>query len=110
MKLTPGKLVYEAAAVMEKKIFSETARTRLLMLTQQATANVARALRDGDVKTSVTLLQRLGLMGPPPVGVPQAEAAAEVARDKASSSARREVREVRAVSFTESWSGMWWVG
>jgi hypothetical protein len=65
---------FAEALQMWKQDLAATARTRLLMLTDQATSAVALALRRGDSKTALRLLERIGILAAPPIGETHIEA------------------------------------
>jgi hypothetical protein len=51
-----------------KSELADCARTKLLMMTDQATTNVALSLKTGDVRTALILLEKLGVLSPPAAG------------------------------------------
>jgi DNA-binding phage protein len=98
-----GKRLGEAVTIWKQEV-ATTARTRLLMMTDLATRNILEALKKGDVRVAMTLMQKLGILAPPAVGATQVEAVTErlVVRNR-EEEARESVR-VRAASFVESWT------
>ncbi len=77
--LQPGQPL--AAAVESwKSDLSSCARTRLVMLADLATTNVAKSLKQGDVKTALKILEKLGILASPAVGPTHNEIRRDVAQ------------------------------
>ncbi len=68
-----GAHPFRVALDLWKRDLAQCARTRLVMMTDLATSNVALALRRGDTRTAVKLLEKLGVLAPPPVGPTEKE-------------------------------------
>ena len=51
-----------------KASIAETARTRLLMVGEAATVQIAKAVRQGDTKAALAVAKGMGLLAPPAVG------------------------------------------
>jgi hypothetical protein len=86
-----------------KQDLAQCARTRLVMLTDLATGNVAGALKNGDVKTAMRLLERLGIMAAPPTGATEQE----VKRDRVEEeniATRKNREEYESMFDIESWN------
>jgi len=101
--LEPGRPLHEALTVWKQDLAS-TARTRLLMMTDLATQNILSALKRGDAKLAMNLVQKLGVLSAPPVGPTHVEVVTEgvVGRNKAEELEGRGRK--RAVSFVEQWT------
>ncbi len=86
-----------------KRDLAQCARTRLVMMTDLATSNVAAALKRGDTQTAMKLLEKLGVLAPPAVGPTEQE----VRRDRMETQSRME--RAQAISTAESLAevGLW---
>ncbi len=62
--------VHEFGSAYEqwKSSIAETSRTRLLMIGEAATVQIARAVRQGDTRAALAVAKGMGLLAPPPVG------------------------------------------
>ena len=101
--MKPGMRLCEAVAVWKQDV-ATTARTRLLMMTDIATRNILEALKKGDARLAMTLMQKLGILSPPPVGPTQVEAATERMTVRNGEEALSQSVRLRAASFVESWT------
>lgn len=77
--LEPGHR-FGAAFEQWKNGMAETSRTRLLMIGETATVQIARAINQGDTRAALAVVKGMGLLSPPAVG---ASTAQSVAREKA---------------------------
>jgi hypothetical protein len=101
--LEPGEPLYEAINVWKQDL-ATTARTRLLMMTDLATQNILSALKRGDAKLAMQLVQKIGVLDAPPVGPTRLEAVTERVMAKAREHGTGQTVRVRAASFVESWT------
>jgi hypothetical protein len=74
--LEPGRPL-AAALDKWKRDLANTARTRLLTFCDLATHNVRDALRNGDTRTALRVLEKLGILDTPPVGPSDSDMRAE---------------------------------
>jgi hypothetical protein len=103
--LEPGKPLYEAMTVW-KQDMATTARTRLLMMSEMATENIFEALAGGDAKIAMKLMEKLGILSPPPVGPTRAEmVTAEVTTKQVEREMSVSLR-TRAADFVNGWTEM----
>ncbi len=70
-----------------KHSIAETSRTRLLMIGEAATVQIARSIKQGDTRTALAVAKGMGLLAPPPVGPSMTQS---VARKKAVEAQRAE--------------------
>jgi transposase-like protein len=85
-----------------KKSIAETSRTRLLMIGEAATVQIARSIKQGDTRAALAVAKGMGLLSPPPVGPSLTQTVArkqEAEAQKAEESARE--KAVAAASFAE---------
>ena len=59
---------FQAAYNQGRQELQAATRSRLLRLTERAVETVEHAVENGDVRTSLRLLERLGLLTPPVIG------------------------------------------
>jgi hypothetical protein len=94
---------FRVALDLWKKDVAQCARTRLVMMTDLATSNVAVALKRGDTQTAMRLLEKLGVLAPPPVGPTEQE----VRRDKEHAKARMEKAKADTTADGLAEVGLW---
>ena len=61
-------LEFQAACNQGRQELRAATRSRLLRLTERAAETVEHAVANGDVRTALRLLERLGLLTPPVIG------------------------------------------
>jgi AcrR family transcriptional regulator len=101
--LEAGRALCEAVAVWKQDL-ATTARTRLLMMTDMATQNILNALKRGDARLAMQLVQKMGILDAPPTGPTRVEAATEAVTAKRQEGHRSQTVHVRAASFVEQWT------
>jgi hypothetical protein len=94
---------FRVALDLWKKDLAQCARTRLVMMTDMATSNVAMALRRGDTRTALKLLEKLGVLAAPPVGPTEQE----VRRDRGHAEARMEKAKADTTADALAEVGLW---
>jgi hypothetical protein len=94
---------FRVALDLWKKDLAQCARTRLVMMTDLATSNIAMALKRGDTRTALKLLEKLGVLAAPPVGPTEQE----VRRDKVHAKARMEKAKADTTADGLAEVGLW---
>jgi hypothetical protein len=85
-----------------KSSIAETSRTRLLMIGEAATVQVARAIHQGDTRAALAVVKGMGLMSPPPVGPSLTQAAARKKELEVQKAERMEAEAAAgAISFKD---------
>jgi len=85
-----------------KLSLAETSRTRLLMIGEAATIQIARAVNAGDTRAALAVAKGMGLLSPPPVG----PSLTQTVRDARQQTIRKVARrEAAAVEFAELLNG-----
>ena len=100
--LEPGHPLYNALTLWKQDL-ATTARTRLLMMTDIATSNVMSALKRGDHRTALTLLQKIGILSAPPIGPTYVEAATAQTQSRTEASDRQNESHRKASAFMDEW-------
>jgi hypothetical protein len=100
--LEPGQPL-RVALDLWKSDLAQCARTRLVMMTDLATSNVAVALKRGDTRTALKLLEKLGILAAPPVGPTEQEAR----RDRLNSKSKLESEKSKAAESLSLDIGSW---
>jgi hypothetical protein len=90
---------FAAAYELWKETTAENARTRLLILGQLATSTIADAIRNGDARAAIQIVEGMGLLAPPAVGEPAVKTRARIQRDKARRRESRTARQRQILSF-----------
>jgi len=81
-----------------KLSIAETSRTRLLMIGEAATVQIARAVNAGDTRAALAVAKGMGLLSSPPVG----PSLTQTQRDAKQQAIRKTARkEAAAVEFAE---------
>jgi hypothetical protein len=100
--LEPGQPLHTALTLWKQDL-ATTARTRLLMMTDLATSNVMSALKTGDHRTALTLLQRIGILSAPPIGPTHIEAATAQTQSRTEASDRQNDSHRKASALMDEW-------
>jgi hypothetical protein len=103
--LQPGTPLHEAVTIWKQDL-ATTARTRLLMMTDLATKNILAALQRGDVRTAMTLVQKIGVLSAPPIGPTHVEAVTEHVTTKSREQQANQTRQDDAADFVDQWTEM----
>jgi hypothetical protein len=96
--MTPGHR-FEVALRCWRRELAQTARDRLLAMMGKATLNVWESLRKGDARTSMRLLEKLGVLAAPATGPTETELRQAVREQKIAREAKRKRRESEAEDF-----------
>jgi hypothetical protein len=94
--LEEGRALAEAYAQWKRSI-AEMSRTRLLMIGEAATMQIARAVKQGDTRTALAVAKGMGLLSPPAVGPSIHES---TGRKRAAEAARAEALRAEALRAT----------
>jgi hypothetical protein len=86
-----------------KKDLAETARNRLLMMSDLAATNILEALQRGDHRTALTLFTKMGILESPPVGATKTEVATAAKAAKLAEGTRQIEETNDARTFTKCW-------
>ena len=98
--LEEGRALAEAYAQWKRGI-AETTRTRLLMIGEAATMQIARAVKQGDTKTALAVAKGMGLLSPPAVGPSIHESTGRKRAAEAEKAAAERAEALRATPFAE---------
>jgi len=96
--LLPGGALAGAIDVWKKSL-ADNARTRLLILGQQATTTIANAIRNGDTRAALAVVKSMGLLAAPPTGESLHQTTATLKRDQAARALRQTADEQRHRDF-----------
>ena len=77
--LKPGHLFQQCMAQWKEDLVASS-RTRFLTMAEGATDNIQDAINHGDVRTSLRVVEKMGILGPPAVGPSNAQLHAEKQR------------------------------
>ncbi len=94
---------FRVALDLWKRDLAQCARTRLVMMTDLATSNVALALKRGDTRTALTLLEKLGVLALTPVG----DAVEEVRRERVETKGGMERADGDSTAESLAEVGLW---
>jgi hypothetical protein len=100
--LEPGRPLAVALDTWKRDL-ANTARTRLLLLSDVATQNVRAALMHGDTRTALKVLEKMGILDSPPVGPSESEVRAQRERHKTEQSQRKARDAERVDEFISPW-------
>jgi hypothetical protein len=100
--LEPGHPFCHAVTLWKQDLVT-TARTRLLMMSDLCTTNILSALKRGDHRTAMTMLQKLGVLSAPPIGPTHIEAATAQTQSRTEITERQNESHRTATSFLDEW-------
>jgi hypothetical protein len=100
--LEPGHPFCHALTLWKQDLVT-TARTRLLMMSDLCTTNILSALKRGDHRTAMTMLQKLGVLSAPPIGPTHIEAATAQTQSRTEITERQNESHRTATSFLDEW-------
>jgi hypothetical protein len=98
--MTEGHPFAEAYTQWKQSI-AETSRTRLLMIGEAATMQIARAVRQGDTRTSLAVAKGMGILAPPAVGPSLSELTAKKRAAEAAKATAERTDTLSATPFRD---------